>query len=614
MSNIEYSSKNPLSYLAAYVKKSPNRIAITDYLDNNTRQLTFGQLENRVQSLADYFVQAGVIVEDRIAIVAHNRYEIVETFLAAIRIGAIPLSINPKFSVENMAYVFNDAAPACAVIEIISSNHILPIAKQYTKYAILSLDQKSEEAVFYKDLINEKFNNGPPIYNGIPKGIVYTSGSTGFSKGVLRKLSKVERKFPIKKAGIDICATQEEFEATPMVIHVPMFHMMGSGFIWENLVDGCPMIIMRYFDPRTYLNLVSKNKLKTSSILPNMLAMCLKEKELMSSLEFTLKLIVVVGGPCSPDIISQAESSFGCRVLSLYGMTEGAPKITMEGVNLDELPRGSCGKAAKDAELKLVNASGEECDFGELWFKNETLFDGYYNRSDLMVSRFDKDGWFKSGDVFYRDEKGFFFHRGRVDDMFVCDGENIYPQEIENILSKHKDVLQSCVIPIKDDGHGHIPLAMVLCKNNYTTNEKELRKHYLRHGPVYAYPRLIKIVDEIPCLGPGKVDRAKVIEMLSQDYSLHLNSSLKADCYTNHQDKDIDETVINLWKTILKSGDINMDSSIFDFGINSIQITLFSEKIKEKFQIPLTIETILDLEVVEDIVAHIKERLVSSTV
>ena len=607
MPEFELSKINPSVALTLQADKTPNRTAITDFVDGQERSLSFKELDNRIDSLANFFLESGVRVGDRVAIISGDRIEIAETFMAAIRIGMIPYSVNPNISQEQLKYILNNSNPKIVVVETSAPKHSINTLNSMFSTIYIAIDDELEGFASYREIVSKSNKlDEACIFNEIPQGIIYTSGSTGFPKGVLRKLFKIDRKYPEIFAGIEIFASEEEFQAIPSIISMPMFHVGGLWQVYTSLPDGSPLIIMRYFEPATYLKLLSKHKLISCGFLPNQLSMCLKEKDLIDSLDFSLKLCFVSGSSSSDGLITEAQKAFGCPVISGYGMTEGAPMFTFDGVDLDTMPVGACGKAEKDADVQLIDAAGKKSDFGELWFKNETLFDEYYKRPDIMAEKFDGD-WFKTGDVFYRDKDGFYFHRGRSDDMFICDGENIYPQEIENILSKHSAVLHSCVTYIEHDESRQVPVAMVECKPSCKVTEGELRKHYLEHEQLYAYPRIIKFVDKLPSLGPGKVDRPKIRTILSSEFK---NNSEEREpdeeCIKSYTDEDIDSFVTDTWNDIVKSDSIDMQQNVFDLGMNSIQVTIFVERAKQQFDIPFQLQDVFELETLSAMADNIK--------
>jgi acyl-CoA synthetase (AMP-forming)/AMP-acid ligase II len=161
-------------------------------------------------------------------------------------------------------------------------------------------------------------------------------------------------------------------------------------------------------------------------------------------------------------------------------------------------------------DVRLVASSGNaDADEGELWVRGPNLTPGYLNRPDLNAQRF-QNGWLKTGDLFYRNADGYYFFRGRTDDMFFCGGENIYPLEVENILMRHPDVSNAAVVALDDAVKGQIPAALVTLKSGKNVTADELRAFYLRNGPAFSHPRIIRIVEQLPLSGAGKIDRPAV--------------------------------------------------------------------------------------------------------
>ena len=144
-----------------------------------------------------------------------------------------------------------------------------------------------------------------------------------------------------------------------------------------------------------------------------------------------------------------------------------------------------------------------------MWVRGPNLTPGYLNRPDPNAQRF-QNGWLKTGDLFYRDADGYYFFRGRIDDMFFCGGENIYPLEVENILMRHPDVSNAAVVALDDAVKGQIPAALVTLKSGKNLTADELKAFYLRNGPAFSHPRIISIVEQLPLSGAGKVDRRAV--------------------------------------------------------------------------------------------------------
>ncbi len=194
----------------------------------------------------------------------------------------------------------------------------------------------------------------------------------------------------------------------------------------------------------------------------------------------------------------------------------------MLGKPLDggKVPIGSCGVPWPEGEVKLVDAGGEESgNYGELWVKNPGVTPGYHNLPEVDRERL-TGGWLRTGDLFSVDEKGFFYFRGRTDDMFVTGGINIYPKEVENLLLRHPGVAEASVVPLPHEVKGVAPVAMIVPAPNAAITEKELKAYCLENGPPYAHPRRVAIVEEMPLNGPGKIDRLAVQAQMEKFVSI----------------------------------------------------------------------------------------------
>jgi len=176
-------------------------------------------------------------------------------------------------------------------------------------------------------------------------------------------------------------------------------------------------------------------------------------------------------------------------------------------------PRGSCGLAAPEIGIRLVDGSGAEAAEGELWVRSPAVLAGYNNRPDLDVERI-REGWLRTGDLFRRDAEGFFYFQGRTDDQFSCGGENINPKEVELLLVQHPAVIDAVVAPVPHALKDLAPAALVTLRPDREADETALKAFALERGPAYAHPRRIFAVDALPVGGTGKIDRRAVRERL----------------------------------------------------------------------------------------------------
>ena len=199
-------------------------------------------------------------------------------------------------------------------------------------------------------------------------------------------------------------------------------------------------------------------------------------------------------------------------------MTEGGSPLRPP-VDGRPVPRGSPGVPAPEIELRLVDAHGtDSIEEGELLIRCPYVCLGYYNEPEITRTKL-TDGWLHTGDIFSKDQDGFFYFRSRVDDMFSCGGENVYPKEVENLLFAHPDVVNAVVAPVPHAVKGLVPAAMVVLREGASVSADGLKAYCLDKGAAYAHPRFVQIVDALPLNGAGKIDRRIAQAKLAAAYA-----------------------------------------------------------------------------------------------
>ena len=190
-----------------------------------------------------------------------------------------------------------------------------------------------------------------------------------------------------------------------------------------------------------------------------------------------------------------------------YGTTEAGPVVF--GPKPGQLPPPlSVGWPSPGVDLKLIDADGNEAAQGDLWHRTPAVMPGYLNLPEKTAEVLTDDGWYKSGDVFRYDTDGAYYFVGRVDDMFNCGGENIYPAEVEAVLVAHPEIEQCCVVAVPDEIKGMKPVAFVVTTPGAELDEAAVKKFALQSAPAYQHPRMVMFMDDLPLAGPGKIDRA----------------------------------------------------------------------------------------------------------
>ncbi len=295
---------------------------------------------------------------------------------------------------------------------------------------------------------------------------------------------------------------------------VPLYHKNAmAGAIKPMLHCGGSVVILNGFEPRRFLNVLSQYRCTHAGGVPAVFTLLLQQKDLIESLDFSnLKSLKIGSAPTPKELMDAVEEAFGIPVAESYGLTEGGP--VMIGPRLDgkPAPHGSCGVVWPEGEVKLVGTDGkEDPGYGELWVKNPGVTPGYYNLPEVNRQRI-VDGWLKTGDLFAKDLDGFFYFKGRTDDMFNCGGENVYPLEVENLMLKHEAVADVSVVPVPHTIKGEAPVALVVKAKGIEVDEAALKTFCLSNGPAYAHPRRVFFGDTLPLNGAGKTDRRLVKE------------------------------------------------------------------------------------------------------
>lgn len=507
-------SQNLGFWASRAAEKFPERSAIIDWADGRERVVTHGQLEARLQRAGAMLSQWRLEPGTRVAIGVGNRAEFIEVFFGAMRAGLVPVPLNLRQGRMHLAHAIADAACGAAIIEPPANQHLPEIADECGVTRRVTVGGSLSGWQDYEALMAE----APASFDAIvPRPgqaafIAYTSGSTGKPKGVV--LTHAGQLWWIE-------TFQQLYPTDPAersLVAVPLYHKNAmAGVVKTRLAGGASMVLMPKFEPRAFLqNLVNYGCTHATGV-PTIYNLALQERDLIASLDFSALRSLTVGSAPVHDTLHRAmEEAFRCPVFQSYGSTEGGPVVMGPPRDERSVPLGSCGVLWPGCEAKLVGKQGEDqCRTGELWLRNPGVTPGYNNLPDVNVDRL-RGGWLATGDLFEVDDNGFWYFRGRADDMFDCGGENVFPKEVEELLLTHPAVRDACVVPAPHSSKGQAPVALVVVDPSWSSTEDRLKRFCLEQGPAYAHPRRIVITDALPLNGAGKVDRAAVRDRLAQ--------------------------------------------------------------------------------------------------
>ncbi|MCC6780802.1 MAG: acyl--CoA ligase [Hyphomicrobiales bacterium] len=491
----------------------PDKVAIIDLHGGRERCSTYRDLDRRMNAVATMLVRLGVRAGQRVAMLIGNRTEFVEFFFGAMRAGAIPLPLNIRLAAETLTRIVVGAECALVVVDPASNRDALAIAEHVPLRLLLDQDRagflsfETELAVGGPDV------PPPPLAYDTQAFQPYTSGSTGRPKGAIMThrgmlwyVAYNQRYWPSSESDRGLVA-------------LPLFHKNAlRGTVKPMLHAGGSFVLMPAYEPRAYLDALAKYKCTYSRGVAAVFTMFLQQRDLLRQLDLgALRSMTIGSAVVTPELLDLVERALPhIKVSESYGLTEGGSPLRAP-IDGRPVPRGSPGVQAPEVELRLVDTEGRDADEGELWIRCPYVCLGYYNEPEITRAKL-TDGWLHTGDLFCRDKDGFYYFRSRVDDMFSCGGENVYPKEVENLLFTHPDVVNAVVAPVPHPVKGFVPAAMVMARAGASMTAEGLEQFCLDKGPAYSHPRLVEIVPALPLNGAGKIDRGVVQATLAAHY------------------------------------------------------------------------------------------------
>jgi acyl-CoA synthetase (AMP-forming)/AMP-acid ligase II len=497
---------------------SGSATAIIDISGDEEIVLTYDALEEMIQRAVGAFRALGVKRGSKVAIGLPNTSLFVVAFLSLMRLGAIPVFLNPRLSIDTIRFILEDSmsegiladlddVPALASLSTVPRLRFClardaDAPARWQPWAPLFAAAQRDATVETMDFDEQAFQPYTAGSTGTPKGIILTHG------GMLWGIEHSETYWP-RRAG------------ERGIVAAPMFHKNAMrGTIKPMLRGGCSVVVMRSFRPREFLEAVSRYHVTICGGVPAMFADILREEDLIVSGDYSSLEMISMGSSTVPEeLIARLIRAFPCSaVKESYGLTEGGgatrahPDIAT--------PAGSVGIIAPEYEGKLMDADGNiSTKGGELHIRSPYILKAYAGRPELTAQRV-YDGWLRTGDLFRMDENGFLFFLGRTDDMFSCGGENIYPKDVENLVLRHPDVSDVIVVPLPHHTKGFAPAAMVTARRGRTVEPSAVQDFCAANGPSFAIPRGVLVVDDLPRTGAGKPDRKVALDMLSATFGM----------------------------------------------------------------------------------------------
>ena len=465
--------------------------------------LTFKQLDDRGNRLANALADAGILEGDGVGVMCRNHRGFVDALLALSKLGADAILLNTAFAGPQLTEVVKREKPRAIVYDAEFADLLSDAL--YRRKGFVAWPDEDEEAgdTLLEDLIESGDPSSPVPPSREGRQTILTSGTTGTPKGA-------SRGSPGIGAAVAILSAIPLRGREKVLVAPPLFHQWGFAHFGLAMLTASTMVLRRRFDPEGVLAAIEREQVDSVPMVPVMLSRILDlDDETRRGYDTgSLRTVPVSGSALSGDLAKRFMDEFGEVVYNLYGSTEVAWVAIAGPKDLLEAP-GTAGRPPRGTEVKILGDDDREVRTGEtgrIFVKNSMLFEGYTGGGGKDMV----DGMMATGDVGHVDDSGRLFVEGRDDDMIVSGGENVFPQEVEETLAAHPKVVEAAVVGVDDEKWGQALKAFVVKRGS--VDEKALKKHVKDNLAGYKVPQQVVIVDELPRNAAGKVLKRELEE------------------------------------------------------------------------------------------------------
>jgi fatty-acyl-CoA synthase len=511
------------------------------YPDRNLR-FTYSQFNERVDRLAKGLISIGVKPGDKIGIWATNVPDWSTFMFAAAKTGAILVTVNTSYKLSELEYIISNADihTLCIIDGYRDSDYVNMVFELVPELKTCQRGELSSNR--FPELKNVVFI-GPQKHKGMYSthelmlvgsyqddselnrrmasitchdvvNMQYTSGTTGFPKGVMLTHHN------IVNCGQSTGDCMNFSKDDKVLVCVPMFHCFGCVLaLCAVITHGAAMVFTEEFDPLLVLASIQKERCTALYGVPTMFIAELNHPMFNMFDLSSLRTGIMAGSLCPIETMNQVMEKMNCRdLIIVYGLTESSPGMTATRItDSPEIRATTVGTGYPGVEVKILDpVTGEECQpevQGEICCRGYNVMKGYYRNSEATAQAIDKDGWLHSGDLAVKTNEGFFRITGRIKDMIIRGGENIYPREIENFLYQMPQIEMVEVAGIADSKYGEIVGAFIKLKNGASLTQEDVQEFCRGKIARMKIPKHVIFVDDFPKTASGKIQKYKLRQM-----------------------------------------------------------------------------------------------------
>ena len=502
--------ESPAHILPAAAKTYGDKVALI----TEDAQLSFNELEQRSNQLANALVERGIKAGDRVSLYSPNCWEWVVSYHGVLKTGAVVNPVNVMLTPEEVEFVANDCG---AKLIIGSSEKLEPIVNLVDSGTVETLVCFGDDVPGGTTSFTELLDGQPTDFTVADidpaslSTIAYTSGTTGHPKGAMQSHYSV---------AINIALTALMHGRThddSVVSALPCPHVYGNVVLNGAFMTGMTLIMHATFGEEAILASIQEHGATMFEGVPTMYMFLLAYAKLDDYDLSSLRCCTVGGQTMPVPKMEEVEQRFGCPLIELWGMTELAGLGTTFAHN-GPIKHGSIGVVLPYVEARIAAVDDASKTLaadepGELMIRGPIVMLGYYGNEDATRENIEPDGWLHTGDIATMDSDGCIFIVDRAKDMILTAGYNVYPAELERVIARHPDVAMVAVGSIPDEAKGELAKAYVIAKEGVSPDADDIVAFCREHLAAYKVPRAVQFVDDFPKTSSGKIMRRKLHEL-----------------------------------------------------------------------------------------------------
>lgn len=492
----------------------PDKIALV----SGDREITWRQLDRRVDRVANALRARGLAEGERVAILLANRIEMIESYFGISRAGMSAVPLNYRLSGPELGAVLGAAGAALLVTTRQLADRVTEFAPALPIW-IVGDDAHPGEHSYEAALESAAESRIPRVdRENEPFAIFYTSGTTGSPKGVMVTHRNLEANAFNQFVADGSLGSDVNLISTPLCYAGAVFMSMTY------MMLGCTQVLMDTFDPPRWFDEVERRKVSVAMLVPTMINRLLEHPGIEGADLSSMRCIFYGGGPMPLTVLKRAIERIRCGFTQGYGLTETleatflvASDHVLDGTEARQKRLGSAGREAVGTEVRIVDGEGRDVEagvVGEVLVRSHSVCAGYW-RNPEETSRSRVGGWFRTGDLGYLDESRYLFVVDRLKDMVVTGGANVYTKEVESVLYQHPAVLEAAVVGLPDEAWGEIVAAVVVRRPGASVSAEEIVSWCRASLAGFKKPRAVHFVDELPKNASGKVLKRELRRALS---------------------------------------------------------------------------------------------------